>query len=164
MAALPSAVWAATAGSGQSGRPGLSRMRSVSVGHACKRGCIWGHYWGLWLGRGVSELEHLCWDVLAPVAVASLGGSQAWRGTFTPRWAKVTPKEGDGHQHPPNTHQAMTKCAGSWRQEKQQAIPAAPWPGWPVALLAPIPLCQPEGNPCQHHLGTRLAPHRVSDP
>lgn len=76
---------------------------------------MWGHYWGFWLRKGVSELEHLGWDVLVPVAVASLEGSQAWKGTFSPRWAK----EGDRHQHPLNTHQAMMKCAGSWRQEKQ---------------------------------------------
>lgn len=68
-----------------------------------------GHYWGVWLGRGISELEHLCWDVLAPVAVSSPEGSQAWKRTFTRWWPKVTPKEGDQNQHPPNTRQVTMK-------------------------------------------------------
>lgn len=77
------------------------------------------------------------------MAVASLGGSQAWKRTFTPQWPKVTPKEGDRRQPPPNTHQVTMKRAGSRRQEKQWGIPAARRPGWPVALLAPVPLHQP---------------------
>lgn len=83
-------------------------------------------------------------------AVVSLGESQVWKGTFTPRWPKVTPKEGDRRQHPLNTHQVTMKCAGSWQQEKQWGCPAA---RLALALLAPVPLCQPEGNPCQHHWG-----------
>lgn len=104
------------------------------------------------MGRGVSGPEHLCWDVLAPVAVASLGGSQVWKETFTPRWPKVTPREGDRRQHSRNTHQVTMKCSRSWRQ-KQWRVRAARRPGWPVALLAPVPPCQPEGNPYRHHCG-----------
>lgn len=128
-----------TAGPGQSGRPSPSWMRPVGVGHAGKGRCMGGHFWGIWLGR-VSELKHLCLHALAPVAVASLGGSQAWKGTFTPRWPKVTPKEGDRHQQPQNSRQVTMKCVGSW-QQKRWGIPvsrcqAGWWPCWHPSLCA----------------------------
>lgn len=100
--------------------------------------------------RGGSELEHLCWDVSVPVAVVSLGGRQACKGMFTSRWLKVTPKEGDKRQHTLNTRQVTLKCTGAGGRRSSGASLS---PCCPAGPAGPVLLCQPEGNPCQHHWG-----------